>query len=425
MAGLLFGFDTAVIAGVTAALRDLYHLDAAGGWPHGVVRALGHVAGRRAGRACSAAASVRVAGLRLSALFYVLSGFGCALAWSWWALVSARFLCGVAIGASSVLAPIYLAEIAPAHRRGLIVGMWQVNIVVGILVAYLSNAAVGAFHLGAGEWRWKLGLTALPAMLFFALMLVVPNSPRWLALKGRLTEARAALEALGTARDTGVDALTFISDERSAGLGALWTYARRPLFLAIILGALSQLTGINAILYFSNDIFGAAGFSKASGDLQSIAIGVANLAATLVAMSVIDRYGRRPLLLTGTVGMIAMLGVAAAVFYGHAPQPLLLPVLILFIASFAISQGAVSWVYISEIFPTRLRAAGQGIGAGTIWLFDAIVADQFPGLAAYSKGLPFLIFFGFMVFQLLFVWRFLPETKGVSLEALEARLATV
>ena len=418
LAGLLFGFDTAVISGVTAALRDTYALDPAQiGWT--VSSALW---GTLVGAGVAGLYGDRVGarfGLRLSAAFYIASGLGCAFAPDWATLLAARVLCGVAIGASSVLAPIYLAEIAPAAQRGRLVGMFQVNIVVGIVVAYASNLAVGAAQLGADEWRWKLGLTTLPAVLFFVMLLRVPNSPRWLAARGRSEEARAAFAALGS---TETPQPTVAAPR--ASLAEIWRTARTPVLLVITLAAFNQLTGINAILYYLTDIFAAAGFGKLSADLQSIAVGLTNLTFTLIAMTVIDRLGRRRMLLIGSVGMAAALGVAAGVMYDALPKAWLLGVLIVFIAFFAFSQGAVIWVYLSEVFPTRVRAAGQAIGAGTIWLFDALVAQIYPVIAAQSKGLPFVIFLGVMVVQGVVVWRFFPETKGASLEEVERRLGT-
>ena len=420
LAGFLFGFDTIVISGVTDALRAEYALTegwlgftvASALWGTLVGAAFGGWWGNRSGSR---------AGLRLAAAFYLISALGCALAPSWTLLIVSRVMCGAAIGVSSVLAPVYLAEIAPARRRGALVGMFQINIVVGIVLAYASNALVGTMGLGAAEWRWKLGVAAVPALVFAVLMLLVPDSPRWLASRGRAEEAARARRLLygpGGAEDEETAA-----DERvRPGLGEFWRNARRPIYLAVTIAVLNQLTGINAVLYYLNDIFAAAGFGKVSADLQSIAIGLTNLLFTLAAMAVIDRLGRRRMLLIGSVGMAGTLAVGALVMYGRLPQTWLLGVLILFIASFAFSQGAVVWVYISEIFPTRYRAIGQGVGAGAIWLTDALVAQIYPVVAAQSKGLPFVFFCAVMVVQGIVVFLAFPETKGVSLEELERRL---
>ena len=424
IAGLLFGFDTAVIAGVTGALRDLYGLTP--GWLGFTVAAalFGTIPGALLGAVWGGRIGSR-AGLRIAAIFYLASGIGCAVAWSWEALVVFRFLCGIAVGASSVMAPVYLAEIAPAAKRGKLVGMFQVNIVIGILIAYISNSLVGTMALGADEWRWKLGLTAVPALVFFVLMLFVSNSPRWLASKGRLGEARTAHAALHGDREpeeaiaAGGD---FAANRERFNVGRFWRDARRPILLAVVLAALNQLTGINAVLYYTNDIFAAAGFGRLSSDLQSIGLGLTNLVSTLVAMTVIDSLGRRRMLLIGSVGMAALLGIAALVMFGSLPQSWLLVVLILFLAFFAFSQGAVIWVYISEIFPTKYRAAGQGVGSGTIWVFDALVSLVYPIAAAQSKGGPFVFFMVVMIVQGFVVWRFFPETKSATLEEIGERM---
>ncbi|RZM34021.1 MAG: MFS transporter, partial [Sphingomonas sp.] len=323
---------------------------------------------------------------------------------------------------SSVLAPIYLAEIAPAARRGAIVGGFQVSIVIGILLAYVCNAAVDAAMTDpAIAWRWTLGCTALPAAIFQFLMIRVPDSPRWLIVRGRSDEAAAAsLSLYGNApiREDIVPAAT----GSKVSLASLWTEARRPMILAILIGALNQLTGINAILYYLNDIFAAAGFAQVSANLQAIAVGVANLVFTIVGMMLIDRVGRRPLLLVGGAAMAVLLTVATAIMLGILPKYLMVGVLVCFIAAFATSQGAVIWVYMSEIFPARFRAAGQALGAGTVWLFDAIVSAVFPIAAAMSPAIPFAFFAVCMVVQCILVFRLFPETKEASLEEIERRM---
>ena len=332
-------------------------------------------------------------------------------------------MAGLAVGVSSVLAPVYLAEIAPAARRGRLVAAFQLNIVLGILFAYVSNASVGALITDADlQWRWKLGATALPAIIFLATMFVVPESPRWLRLRGRDAEAHRAAEQLYGSADQEEVSDDTADDPTRITPARLWREAKKPIMLAISLAALNQMTGINAILYYINDIFAAAGFGRLSADLQSIVIGTTNLLFTFVGMAVIDKLGRRPLLLGGALAMAAMMGTAALVMMGLLPKALLLGVLVIFIASFATTQGAVIWVYLSEIFPTRFRAAGQGIGAGAIWLFDALVAQIFPVLSAHSTSLPFVIFMGAMLLQFVLVWFAFPETKGVALEDMEARI---
>jgi sugar porter (SP) family MFS transporter len=423
LSGLLFGFDTAVIAGVTEAVRSQYDLSAA---------ALGltvssALLGTMVGAAVAGTWGDRIggrAGMRMTAALYLVSGIGCAIAWGWLPLIGFRILAGVAIGASSVLAPVYLAEIAPASRRGAVVGSFQVSIVLGILLAYVSNAAVSALVPDvASAWRWKLGLTAAPALLFQLLLAFVPDSPRWLVLRGRSQEAAAAAQRLyGSAAGPEVPHPAAAAAKPS--LARLWAEAPRPVLFAIIIGALNQLTGINAVLYYLNDIFRAAGFAQVSADLQAIAVGVANFVFTLVGMVLIDRVGRRPLLLVEGFAMAVLLALAAAIMLGWLPRALMLGVLVGFIAAFATSQGTVIWVYLSEIFPSRFRAAGQAIGAGTIWLFDAVVAALFPIAAALAPAVPFLFFMLCMLAQGILVYAFFPETKGASLEEIERRMGT-
>jgi sugar porter (SP) family MFS transporter len=420
--GLMFGFDTAVIAGVTDALRTQSDMSAAALGVTVSVALLGTMVGAGVAGALGDRFGART-GLRLTAAIYVLSGLGCALAWDWGSLLAFRVLAGIAIGVSSVLAPVYLAEIAPARHRGAIVGGFQISIVTGILLAYVSNAAVAALvpDLSAG-WRWKLGVTAAPAILFQALLVFIPDSPRWLAVRGRRDDAeRAARQLYGTA-DAEALAVPATPAARIS-LRRLVAEAPRPVLFAVLIGALNQLTGINAVLYYLNDIFRAAGFAQLSADLQSIAVGLANLLFTFVGMALIDRVGRRPLLLVGGIAMAVLLALAALVMLGVLPRILMLVVLVGFIAAFATSQGTVIWVYISEIFPARFRAAGQAVGAGTLWLFDAIVAALFPISVAFSPAAPFLFFMLCMLAQVVLVYTIFPETKGASLEDIERRMA--
>ena len=419
LAGLLFGFDSAVIAGTTQGLTAAFHLDPA---------ALGMTVSSALWGTLLGAMSAGLPGdrygarncLRAIALIYVISGVGCFVAPTLPVLIAARVLGGLAIGASSVLAPTYLAEISPPRRRGLMVGMFQLNVVSGILIAYLSNWLIGTLDLGAGEWRWKFGVTVLPALLLSLLLLSIPNSPRWLAAKERFKEARDILKKIGV-RDIDGELDAYAAQHAAAGGRSArlsWSRYAKPMMLAIGIAAFNQLSGINAILYYLNDIFAAAGFGKVSSDLQSVIIGATNLVFTLLALTVIDRVGRKTLLLTGSVGLIAALSATAFIQLTGTHQNWLLWMLVLFIASFAFSQGAVIWVYISEIFPTEVRSRGQSLGSSTHWFMDAVIATAFPLAAAYSKGLPFVFFALAMAAQLVVVARFFPETKGVTLEAM-------
>jgi MFS transporter, SP family, arabinose:H+ symporter len=361
------------------------------------------------------------------AILYLVSALGCAFATNWYALVFFRFIGGLAIGGSSVLGPMYIAEIAPARWRGRLVGFFQFNVVAGILLAYFSNYVVGVSLQGSAlEWRWKLGISALPAALFFVMLFQIPRSPRWLARKGRTVEARSVLELIGEENiDSELQAMdAALQLEKQQGKERLFSARNRlPLFLAISIAMFNQLAGINAILYYLNDIFARAGFNKVSSDLQAVAIGATNLLFTILAMSIIDHVGRRTLMLIGSVGTALCLAGVAAVFWTGQHEGLLVWLLIGFIAAFAFSQGSVIWVYISEVFPTAVRAKGQSLGSSTHWIMNALISFAFPIVAASSKAAPFVFFSAMMVLQFLVVFFFYPETKNVVLEDMEKKLA--
>jgi SP family arabinose:H+ symporter-like MFS transporter len=424
LGGLLFGFDTAVISGTTHSLTIAYGLSP---------RALGVTVAMALLGTVMGAMSAGIPGqkwggretLRVLAVFYVISALGCAFAWNWHALLVARFIGGLGIGGSSVLGPVYIAELAPAKTRGRLVGTFQINIVIGILLAYLSNYCIGRFGLGAAEWRWQLGIAAIPAFLFLVLLFGIPPSARWLVTQKRVDEARTVLQMMGAENPEGelreiVDSIHLERLQTSEPLFS-WKY-RFPLFLAITIGMFNQLSGINAILYYLNDIFAAAGYSKMSGDLQAVAVGGMNLAATLLGMSVIDKLGRKTLLLIGSVGTAACLLGVSWVFFTHSHESSLLVFLVAYIAFFAISQGAVIWVYIGEVFPNRVRAKGQSVGSSSHWIMNAIIAYTFPQLAKSSGAYPFVFFGAMMVVQFFVVLFFYPETKGYSLEEMQHRL---
>ncbi len=424
LGGLLFGFDTAVIAGTTAALRQVFHLSV-GALGFAVASALigtvfGALLSGKPGDRFGRRDSLKATGL----LFFV-SGLGCALAWNLESLVVFRFLGGLGIGAASVLGPMYLAEIAPAQWRGRLVGFFQFNIVLGILLAYLSNYLLGQAGLGAAEWRWKLGVNAVPAALFFVMLFTIPRSPRWLVKQGRVDEARTVLRLVGEpdVENELADIVHSVEHERGRKADALFQRAYRlPIFLAVSIAVFNQLSGINALLYYLNDIFAAAGFNKVSSDLQAVAIGATNLVFTMIAMSVIDKIGRKVLLLVGSVGTAFCLAGVAFIFFTQQHQHLLVWLLVGYIACFAFSQGAVIWVYISEVFPNRVRAQGQALGSFTHWFMCALVTFTFPILAKTSGGYPFVFFSVMMVVQLVVVWLAYPETKGITLEELQRKL---
>jgi len=424
LGGLLFGFDTAVISGTTAALRNVFQLTpnllgitvSSALWGTVAGSLLASIPGERWGRRDS---------LRVLGVLYFLSAFGCALAWNWPALLIFRIIGGLGIGGSSVLAPMYIAEIAPAKLRGRLVGLFQFNVVLGILVAYLSNYLLGWLHLGQAEWRWDLGVAAIPAALFFIFLAGIPRSPRWLAKGQRLAEARAVLVQIGEPDPDAelADIVGSIDAEHGHANEPLVSrkYAL-PIFLAVATGLFNQLSGINAILYYLNDIFERAGFSKVSGDLQAVAVGATNLLFTMFAMSVIDRFGRKFLLLVGSVGTSLSLAGVAAIFFRRQHEELLVWLLISFIAFFAFSQGAVIWVYIGEVFPNRVRAKGQSLGSFSHWFANAIVSWRYPLMAAFSGGWPFAFFSAMMALQFFVVLLLYPETRGVTLEEMQRRL---
>lgn len=424
LGGLLFGFDTAVIAGTTSDLKRTFHLSP---WLLGLTVAIAlwgtvlgamtaGIPGDKYGRRDS---------LRILAFLYLLSAVGCGVAWSWLSLAVFRFIEGVAIGGSSVLGPMYIAEIAPAKWRGRLVGFFQFNVVFGIMLAYFSNYIISLLHFGEAEWRWKLGISALPAVLFLWMLFHIPRSPRWLVAKGRIEEARGVIVMGGCEKPAGeLQAIEESLHRESSSDESLFSGRYLfPVFLAVTIGMFNQLSGINAILYYLNDIFADAGFSSLSSNIQSVCIGTTLLVFTVVGMLVIDHFGRKKLLLVGSIGTSVCLAGVAVVFFTHQHSPLLLCYLIGYIAFFALSQGAVIWVYISEVFPNHVRAKGQSLGCFSHWFMNAIISAAFPTMAESSGGYPFVFFSAMMILQFVVVLFFYPETKGLRLEDLEHKLA--
>jgi SP family arabinose:H+ symporter-like MFS transporter len=425
LGGLLFGFDTVVISGVIDALVRLYHLSDYGkGWTVAIAL-IGTVVGSFAAGVVGQKLGGRET-LRITAVLYVISAIGSALAWNWPSLMVFRFLGGLGIGASSVLGPVYIAELSPAKLRGRLVGAFQINVVVGILVAYASNYGIRLLHLGAAEWRWQVGVAAIPAAGFLVLLFGIPRSPRWSVSKARIDEALAVLKLMGTPNPEAElkDIRDALAQEHVSEREPVfqWKY-RYPLFLAITIGAFNQLAGINAILYYLPNIFAAAGFTQLSGDLQAIAIGATNLLFTLIGMSVIDKIGRKTLLLIGAVGTAGCLAGVSWIFHTQTHQDMLLWVLVTYIAFFALSQGAVIWVYIGEVFPNAVRSKGQGVGNASHWIMNTAIALAFPVLVGrMGNATPFVFFAGMTALQFVVVLFTYPETKGQTLEALQRRL---
>jgi sugar porter (SP) family MFS transporter len=424
LGGLLFGFDTAVISGTTSALTQTYALTpkllgitvAIAIWGTVLGAMLAGIPGERLGRRDS---------LRGLAILYLISSLGCAFAWSWDSLVIFRFIGGLGIGGSSVLGPMYIAEVAPAKLRGRLVGLFQFNVVFGILLAYFSNYVIVLQRLGASEWRWEFGVAAIPAVLFFVMLFTIPRSPRWLVTKGRVDEARTVLKMTGDEnyeQDLRAIVESIDIEQKQAAEKLFSRKYLFPIFLAVSIGMFNQLAGINAILYYLNDIFASAGFSKVSGNLQAVAVGGTNLIFTMLAMSVIDKIGRKTLLLIGSVGTAACLAGVSVVFFTGHHQSFLVWLLIGYIAFFAFSQGAVIWVYIAEVFPNTVRAKGQSLGSFSHWFMNALISGIFPLMAASSGAYPFVFFSVMMVVQFFVVLFVYPETKGFTLEEMQKQL---
>ena len=425
LGGLLFGFDTVVISGIIDAVTHLYKLSEYGkGWTVAIA-----LIGTIVGSFGAGVVGHKLGGretLRLTAVLYVVSAIGSGLAWSWPSLMVFRFLGGLGIGASSVLGPVYIAELSPAKWRGRLVGAFQFNVVFGILVAYTSNYLIRLMHLGSLEWRLQVGVAALPALGFLILLFRIPRSPRWSASRDRIDEALEVLRMMGEPDPEAelADIRAALAEEHVTTDEPVfkWKY-RYPLFLAITIGAFNQLAGINAILYYLNDIFSAAGFSQLSGDQQAIAIGFTNLVFTIVGMSVIDKLGRKTLLLIGAAGTASCLAGVAWIFSSNSHQGMLVWLLVVYIAFFALSQGAVIWVYIGEVFPNHVRSKGQGVGNASHWTMNTIIALAFPVLAgSIGRGAPFVFFAVMTAVQFVTVLLTYPETKGQTLEELQRKL---
>jgi MFS transporter, SP family, arabinose:H+ symporter len=418
LGGLLFGIDTAVISGTTQSLTRVFDLSpgqlgitvssALWGTVVGAIFA-GPLGSRAGGRN----------GLLILGGCYLVSSLGCALSSDWGELLLLRFVAGLGIGGSSVIAPVYIAEVAPTAWRGRLVGAFQINIVIGILVAYLSNYLIGLAELGDLEWRWQLGIAAAPAALFMILLLGNPPSPRWLVARHRIPEALEALRRLGSPQPTLEIKEIIDSLKPLAGQGTEMLFQRRyvrPIALAVTLAMFNQMVGINAVLYYLNDIFAMAGFDHAAQNRCAVAVGAINLIGTISALTLIDRLGRRMLLLAGSVGLAVCLSGIVSVFYAQTHKSLLLWLIVGYVGFFAFSQGAVIWVYLSEIFPNSVRSQGQGLGSSTHWVMNALISGIYPVIAGHSQAGPFLFFLGMVILQFVTVFLWFPETRGVSLD---------
>lgn len=424
LGGFLFGFDTAVISGAEQSIQSIWNLS---DFEHGLAVAIalyGTVIGALIG-GIPADIFGRRTTLFVIALLYLISALGSALAPEVYSFMVFRFLGGVGVGASSVAAPMYISEISPAGKRGRLVALFQFNIVLGILIAYVTNFFLAG--IGESAWRWMLGVETLPAMAFFTALFFVPESPRWLLLKkNNRASALATMKLIDP--DNAESLIRKIEEQPKEGRISPFKVLtskkyRFPVLLAFFLAFFNQLSGINAIIYYAPRIFSMTGMANEAAFLSSAGIGLINLIFTMIGMSIIDRVGRKSLMYIGSVGLIFTLGIVSYSFYSESFSPV--PFMLFgFIGFFAMSQGAVIWVFISEIFPNRVRAFGQSFGSFTHWLLAAIVANAFPVVANAFGAAPIFGFFSLMmILQLVFVIKVMPETKGVSLEDMEQKLA--
>jgi sugar porter (SP) family MFS transporter len=423
LGGFLFGFETVVISGAEKTLEQLWSLSASAQGFTVASSLLGTVLGAMiAGIPAKKYGRKRV--LQVIALLFIVAAVGCASISAWILFILFRFIGGLAVGASSVIAPMYISEIAPASLRGRLTGSFQLNIVAGICVAFVTNYFF-IRYLGAGSWRWMLGVMAIPAILFRILLRSIPESPRWLILNNRESEAIPILNRL---KEPNVpQAIAAIRESVSAHREKLFQKKYvRPIFYAVLLAMFNQLSGINAILYYAPRIFELSGLSKNDAFGQSIFLGMANFLFTLLAMTVIDKFGRKKLLIIGSIGTALFLGLTAHAFQGNLQgNSHLIIYLVGFIAFFSFSQGAVIWVFIAEIFPNSVRSQGGSLGGSTHWVMAAIIAWGFPWIVEkHANGgyYSFLFCSVMMVAQLIFIWTALPETKGRSLEAIQKEL---
>lgn len=427
--GFLFGLDTAVISGCERTIQNLWGLSDTMTGQMVAMALYGTIIGAIFG-GMPAERIGRKKTLFWIAVLYLISAVGAALAPEVYTLMFFRLVGGLSVGASSVVAPMYIAEIAPTDKRGQLTALFQFNIVFGILIAYLSNWLIGTAD--ADAWRWMLGVVAIPSLLFVFLILLVPESPRWLIVKkGKVDEALRILRIINP--DTAETSMAAIQagQGKAEGGGSLREFFsgryRLPILLAFLFAFFNQVSGINAVIYYAPRIFEDAGMAKNAALLSSVGIGLVNLVFTMLGLALIDRMGRRFLMYVGSVGYILSLSMVSwAFFTGVADGSAIVPVLLfVFIAAHAIGQGAVIWVFISEIFPNQVRSWGNSLGSSTHWVFAALIAGNFPWFAGKFGQAPSFAFFALMmVFQLLFVWKMMPETKGVSLEDIEKQLAT-
>ncbi len=426
LGGFLFGFDTAVISGAEKSVQEVFNLD---GFWHGftvAIALIGTVFGALfAGKPADLLGRKKC--LIIIGVLYAISAAGSALAGTWIPFLFYRFIGGIGVGASSVIGPMYISEISPAHMRGRLVALFQFNVVFGIMMSFFSNYLLSTIDENA--WRWMFGVEFFPALLFFILVLGIPNSPRWLVRQNRIEEARKILIATGE-----MDVESAIKDiahsvQAVVGAGAARLFTKKyrmPIIFAVLLATFNQLSGINAVMYYAPRIFQMAGIAKDASFLQAVAIGLTNLIVTVIAMSLIDRFGRKRLMIVGSIGTCFALGMVSYTFFTESFAGYdVLVYLMIFQGFFAFSQGTVIWVFLAEIFPNKVRGKGQALGSFTHWAWAAAISWLFPLVAenpAIGGRYSFLFFSLMMVFQLIFAWKIMPETKGKSLEQIERDL---
>ncbi|MFH1963919.1 MAG: sugar porter family MFS transporter [Acidobacteriota bacterium] len=428
LGGFLFGFDTAVISGAEKSVQEVFNLD---GFWHGftvAIALIGTVFGALfAGKPADILGRKKC--LIIIGVLYAISAVGSALAGSWIPFLFYRFIGGLGVGASSVIGPMYISEISPAHMRGRLVALFQFNVVFGIMMSFFSNYLLSS--IGENAWRWMFGVEFFPALIFFVLVLGIPNSPRWLVRQNRIEDARKVLNAVGEFNVE--EALKDIAHSVLAeGSGVVRLFTRKyrlPILFAFLLATFNQLTGINAVMYYAPRIFQMAGIEKNASFLQAVAIGLTNLIVTVIAMTLIDRFGRKPMMIVGSIGTGLSLAMVSYTFFTESFEGYnILVYLMLFQGFFALSQGTVIWVFLAEIFPNRVRGKGQALGSFVHWSWAAAISWIFPLVAenpSIGGRYSFLFFSVMMVFQFFFAWKIMPETKGKSLEQIERDLGIV
>ena len=427
LGGFLFGFDTAVISGVEKHIQELFQLSS---FRHGFA-----ISSALIGTVTGALISGRPADrygrkpiLFAIAALYVITAVGSALAANVSSFIIFRFLGGVGVGASSVVAPMYIAEISPAKIRGRMTGMFQFNVIFGILMAYISNFLLR--EAGAEPWRWMLGVAGIPALIFFTLLFIIPESPRFLIKIGQITKARLIFEKIEISSvDEEIEEIRLSMEQSSTGKQTLFSLIYfKPISIAFLVAMFNQFSGINAILYYAPRIFELSGLTNSDSMFQSILIGVTNGVFTILGMILIDKVGRKKLLIIGSIGMSVCLGLVARTFYLQDFSGFgLLMYLLIYIMFFAFSTGAVIWVLIAEVFPNTIRGKGQSFGSFTHWFFAALITFLFPvieKLSQFGVGHAFMFFSVMMIVQVIVVWKYFPETKGRTLEELGENLSS-